>query len=273
MSASPNLRAGAQNRIDRARTRAWAGPPSRPRARRGRQHAFFRGPLVLFVTLAGCTAASLGAADSPGGTTGGEGTGEAGDSVTPCRSASDCDDGVCDNGICVSPCTDVEDCPVGHYCSDASLCQPNNVPTCMLASDCVDGQICLEGYCSTPPSGSCNPGALDDGCGPRALCFERLDEDDVGDCYTMPGCASDGSCPVGASGAVCNEGYLFNKGRICLVGACVEEHHCPEGHPCVTADMVLGACSSGAFGSPCTEASHCNSGICNMFPGFVGYCG
>ena len=229
--------------------------------------------LAFFFVMGGCTGASLGSVDEGVGTTEG-GSDETGDGMEVCRSSADCDDdALCANGVCVPSCSHADECPVGHYCSEASLCQPNNVPTCMLATDCVDGQICLEGYCSTPPSGSCSPWGLDDGCGPRALCFERFEEEDVGDCYTMPGCASDGSCPVGASGAVCNDGYLFNKSRICLVGACVEPRHCPETHHCVTTGTVLGVCSSGALGSPCTQAGHCQSGVCHTVAGFVGQCG
>jgi hypothetical protein len=228
--------------------------------------------LVVWATwlLSACTTASLGSVGEDSGTSTGAQTGDV-DSAS-CRTAADCDDGVCDNGVCVSSCEHAEDCPAGHDCSEASLCQPNNVPTCTLAEDCVAGQICLYGYCSTPPSGVCDPHALDDGCGPRALCFERFDDDDVGDCYSMPACASDGSCPVGALGAVCNDGYLFNKDRICIISACVEPIHCPETFSCVSSGAVLGVCSDGSFGAPCTDPSHCTSNACNVLPGVGGYC-
>lgn len=251
---------------------------------------FLKTPTFLFVlsTLSatvGCEATIAGADDAADATGGpgdvdgdGDGNGDNGgaDGFEPCTADNPCPDGqFCFNGLCALGCTSDGDCADNQYCDTTSLlCQNNEVPVCMSDDDCADSQLCADGYCSTPPPNtSCDlENFLEDGCDTNALCLEQ--DDGSGACYSMPACASDGSCPVGIGGAVCNDGFLTSKGSICLLGFCTEEANCPDAFSCVlpTSGGGLGLCSSGVTGSPCTESDQCDSGTCNVIQGFVGLC-
>lgn len=193
----------------------------------------------------------------------------------PCSNDNPCPNGqFCWNGLCAIGCTSNGDCADDQYCdTDLLLCQNAEVPGCQNADDCFGEQICVQGLCSTPPEPTaCVVGASPDGCESNAVCFSEDDESTL--CYTMPACAEDGSCPVGLAGAVCNDGYLPDKDRICLLGACEDETHCPGAWSCVKpAEGSLGLCGSGTLGAPCIDGDDCSSGVCTNPLGAIGFCG
>lgn len=228
--------------------------------------------LCLFTvpTLPGCVATIAGSDESADGAT----SGDDGDSWTPCTADNPCPDGqFCFNGLCAVGCQSDGDCADNQYCdTDSLLCQNQQVPTCTGDGDCASSQICVNSYCTTPPVDvSCDPdNYLEDGCDSNAICLE--DVDGTSACYTMPACNADGSCPVGLEGAVCNDGYLSVKDRICLIGLCEDTANCPADYGCVRllANSPLGLCSNGGIGAPCADAADCTSGMCTTFPGFDG---
>jgi len=232
--------------------------------------------LFLALSLAPACDADLGElgddTDGSSETNDGESDGAEGGGFEPCSSSNPCGDGLfCFNGLCALGCTNNDNCADDQYCDTSSLlCQNNEVPSCQGNGDCFGEQLCLEGLCSTPPtSTTCTPNGSPDGCDSNAICFE----DDVAACYTMPACGEDGSCPVGFGGAVCNDGYLPEKDRICLLGGCETAAHCPDDWVCTKpGGSVLGVCGDGGLGSPCTDASECNSGVCNNPLGLLGIC-
>lgn len=215
--------------------------------------------------------------DSDGGSQTGnaEGGRAEGGEFEPCSGDNPCPDGLfCFNGLCALGCTNNDNCADDQYCDTSSLlCQNSEVPSCGGEADCLGEQLCLQGLCSTPPpSTACNPAGSPDGCESDAICF--ADEDESTACYTMPACGEDGSCPVGIGGAVCNDDYVPNKDRICLLGACETAEHCPADSACVRpAGSALGICGNGTIGSPCTDATECSSGLCNNPLGILGICG
>ncbi len=233
--------------------------------------------LFLALSLAAACDADLGELGDE--TDGASETGDAqsgsaeGGGFEPCSEDNMCPDGqFCFNGLCALGCTNNDNCADDQYCDTSSLlCQNNEVPSCGGNGDCLGDQLCLEGLCSTPPpSTACTPDGSPDGCESNAICFE----DDVAACYTMPACGEDGSCPVGLGGAVCNNDYLPNKDRICLLGACETAENCPADWSCAKPPGgPLGFCSSGTIGSPCTDATECVSGVCNNPLGILGICG
>lgn len=164
-----------------------------------------------------------------------------------CSSSNPCPSGMfCFNGLCAIGCTSNENCADDQYC-DGLYCVNTEVPTCTSDSNCYEGQICVQGVCSTPPpSTTCDPDQVvsgNDGCDNYSLCIDG-DDDGPEDpaCYTMPPCAEDGTCPVGAYGAVCNNEYI-NKARICLIGACESEANCPSGNVCCKiGNAPIGGC-------------------------------
>jgi hypothetical protein len=148
---------------------------------------------------------------------------------------------------------------------------------CGVSQPCPDGFTCVGGLCAvrTDVTG-CDVGQTvvgEDGCGPDAVCFEELD--DTTRCYGLPPCPSVGPCPVGPIGSTCNEGYLLNKHRICLIGQCEDASSCPTGWDCLRGPgaPVLGDCSDGSIGKICYEPSHCVSQTCvQAAPGWPGVC-
>lgn len=200
----------------------------------------------------------------------------AGEEWMPCSAANACPDGqFCFNGLCALGCQSDGDCADNQYCGteDDKLCHNKEVSTCPDVA-CAEGQMCVDGFCSTPPSDEvCMEGAPVDGCEANALCFEA--DESGAKCYTFPYCAQDGTCPVGTQGAVCNDGIIPEKDKICLVGLCTAAEHCPAEWFCVEfeANSVLGYCSNGGVGSVCSSAAECLSGNCQMaFPGLPGVC-
>ncbi len=234
---------------------------------------------ALGLSITGCDAdlgdagsdTDAGSADA-GGSNGDSGSSP--DGFEPCSNANPCPDGqFCFNGLCALGCTTDDNCADNQYCDTTSLlCQNVEVPTCEDADDCFGDQVCVGGLCSTPPvSTECMPAGSPDGCGSNAVCFAE-DDEGAAACYTMPACAEDGSCPVGLSGATCNDGYFPDKDRICLVGACESQANCPSDWSCVQgAGLPLGICSSGLIGSVCLEDDHCSTGSCMITFG-IGIC-
>jgi hypothetical protein len=138
--------------------------------------------------------------------------------------------------------------------------------------------VCNLGWCTAPPREvECDPfDPLDTRCTGTELCIEDVGPDDEfrTRCIEMPACGPAGECPPGVAGAVCNEGLLPGKERICLASFCLVETDCPQGFRCLDTTQVLGLCSSGGFGSPCITNPDCTSGRCITFiPGEVGFCG
>lgn len=213
--------------------------------------------------------------DSSGGTSNGNPTTGGSGEWTPCSAANPCPDGqFCFNGLCAIGCNSDGDCATDQYCATDGdrLCHNKEVPTCP-DTPCADGQVCINSFCSTPPPETqCTPQPVDDGCAKDALCIEA--EEGKPKCYTFPYCPADGVCPVGANGAVCNDGLLADKDKICLVGLCTATEHCPGDWHCVKFQgEVIGVCSSGSTGELCNENTECISGVCQEpLPDFPGFC-
>ncbi|MCP3101036.1 hypothetical protein LZ198_19355 [Myxococcus sp. K15C18031901] len=204
-----------------------------------------------------------------------------------CSANKPCPSGqFCFNGLCAIGCQSDDNCSKDQYCDTkdtgtaVSYCKSRTVPTCTGDSQCLSNQMCVEGLCSLrPPSNppSCDADATDgkDGCDAYSVCLEG-DESKAQQpyCANFAPCSVDGMCPVGLGGAVCNDGYLANKARFCMQGLCRENSNCPSSWSCVKpfTNAVLGFCSPGAFGFPCTENAHCVSGQCFAAPGFMGTC-
>jgi hypothetical protein len=182
----------------------------------------------------------------------------------------------CSNGVCETDCSDDGDCDDDEFCGLDGLCHANTVPGCSSDQDCAATQTCVNQICTAPGNGSCDlDNYLQDGCPSNAVCFEHPNRAEQGVCYPMQACAGDQSCPIGLGGAVCNTGQLPNKDEICLVGFCDVVANCPDLWSCVRFDnSVLGLCSDGGFGSPCSLDVHCLSASCAVLPGLGGgFCG
>lgn len=224
--------------------------------------------------------ASAGGAASAGGSATGGGTGLEPFTCSPTRM---CPNGqFCFNGLCAIGCQTNANCAADQFCDTEfdRLCHNRVVPTCTNQSGCASTQVCVSGFCSTPPPMTqCDPNQVPsgmDGCDMNSLCVDPV-ETNVADpkCYSFPACAPDKTCPTGLQGAVCNDGLIPNKGRVCLTGLCRTVANCPSNWACIkfTATDVLGVCSSKGVGSPCTAPSECLSGNCLIsFPGFPGLC-
>lgn len=232
----------------------------------------------------GGTGGGSGGGNATGGGTGGGGTGGGGGTaLVGCSTAAPCPSGqFCFNGLCAIGCQSNANCAADQWCDTEfdHLCHNNQVQTCSGASGCLSTQECVSGFCSTPPpTTQCNPDQAasgNDGCDANSICVDTSDtaaQDPQ--CHTFPACAQDKTCPVGLQGAVCNDGLIPNKARICLIGLCKDAGHCPSNWLCFkfNANDVLGMCSNKGTGAPCGSAADCQSGNCNQaFPGFPGIC-
>lgn len=226
-----------------------------------------------------------GAGGGTANTGGGSGGGGGGSQVIElwCSSSRPCPSGqFCFNGLCALGCTSNANCRSDQYCDTEGdrLCHNTAVPTCNVAGDCAEQQICTAGFCSTPPpQTTCDPDKApsgNDNCDSRSVCF---DEGDHGNpmprCHTFPACAADKTCPTGTSGAICNDGLIPNKEKICLIGMCDTVSHCPANWACVRGLQtdVLGFCSPKTAGAPCASAADCLSNNCYQpIAGLVGFC-
>ncbi|MDC0717009.1 hypothetical protein POL25_08905 [Nannocystis sp. bb15-2] len=194
----------------------------------------------------------------------------------PCSSSNPCPDGqFCWNGICAIGCTSNGDCAEDQFCATDTdmLCHNKEVTTCPEVP-CEEGQVCKSGFCSTPPPPTqCTPSPVDDGCESNAVCFQETE--DKASCYTLPYCSQDGTCPTGTEGAVCNNGLLPDKDKICLIGVCTEASNCPTDWKCIKdqPNAVVGYCSDGGTFAPCNSNADCLSNACDQpFPGQAGFC-
>jgi hypothetical protein len=194
-----------------------------------------------------------------------------------CSSASPCPSGmVCINGLCAAGCQADEDCAAEQYCDTQfdRLCHGQAVTTCP-ATACAASQVCLAGLCSTPAPPTPCTRSLDghDGCDQYSICFEEAENQNR--CHTFPPCPEDGHCPVGTSGAVCNEGDLSGKAHICLTGMCKTPAHCPSGFRCLLPGFSpLGLCSDGRLAMPCLAPADCQAGLtcAGALAGMPGFC-
>jgi hypothetical protein len=199
-----------------------------------------------------------------------------------CSSSKPCPDGqFCFNGTCAPGCQTNGNCASDQYCDTEDgppyFCKNKTVSSCP-ATPCGEGFDCVSGLCTAKQEQreQCSPRPdFNDGCDKYSVCYDE-DEDGptAASCYSFPACAEDGSCPVGQFGAVCNDGYIPNKGRFCMPATCKDASHCPSNWKCVRfqENQVLGICSSGGAGSFCQTAADCTSGTCSAMPGFPGIC-
>lgn len=245
----------------------------------------------LLVLAVGCGDTSTGT-DGDGNTDGGGGGNNNGGNTLPqglCNAANACPSGqFCFNGICALGCTSNANCAADQYCDTAetgpiSYCKSKTVATCTGDAQCAASQLCLKGFCSVKPPEQkpvCDPekaGSAEDGCDKYSICSDPNEENGSAQdayCASFPPCPESGVCPTGQFGAVCNDGYLPAKGRFCMEGLCKTNANCPSNWSCVMpyANAVLGFCSSGAPGMPCTGNAQCASGSCFSNPGFAGVC-
>lgn len=202
-----------------------------------------------------------------------------------CSASSPCPSGqFCFNGLCAVGCQSNANCAADQYCDTqyTQACHNKVVKACP-ETPCATGQICVSGLCSTPPAATqCNPQNVttgNDGCESNALCIDSVDDEEESKsnpkCYTFPPCGENKTCPVGAQGAVCNDGLIPNKGYVCLTGLCKTSADCPAEWTCSkpNASSVIGMCATGSVGSPCNQPSDCQSGNCmTAAPGFPGVC-
>lgn len=198
-----------------------------------------------------------------------------------CSTSQPCPGGqYCWNGLCLPGCLTNKDCAADQYCSidgvGSGVCVNKEVPSCTNDDQCDDGEVCKNGMCSKVTPKNCTPRADGmDGCDAFSICF---DEDDEGPkaaaCYAFPPCGENGACPVGQLGAMCNDGDIPQKARICLTSLCKSAAHCPQGFRCIVLSGTIGMCSSGSIASPCKSKEDCAAGLnCQgALPGFPGIC-
>ncbi|QSQ24804.1 hypothetical protein JY651_07635 [Pyxidicoccus parkwayensis] len=242
--------------------------------------------LFLALAVVGCGNSNEGGGDDGGKDAGPTDPHSQGGGL--CSASNACPSGqFCFNGLCAIGCQSDSNCAADQYCdledmgTPVAFCKKKSVSTCSSDSQCASNQRCVEGLCSlrppaNPPSCNANTSDFNDGCDKYALC---LDPDDSGAqqpyCASFPSCPQNGVCPTGQGGAVCNDGYIPNKGRFCMQGACKDNSNCPSQWSCVKpfTNAVLGFCSPGAMGFPCTENAQCASGQCMASaPGMMGMC-
>lgn len=140
----------------------------------------------------------------------------------------------------------------------------SSLPTECPGRPCGALEVCYRGACEprTTTTSTCvvEFAAMgQDQCPIDALCTRGTPFDR---CELQVPCAADGGCELGSLGAVCNDGYLLDKARVCLAGWCVEQADCPEGLKCVLGDNKLGRCSSGKTGSACLSSTDCEQNGC-----------
>ena len=232
--------------------------------------------LLAVALLLGCDANLGSVATSSAGSEGDESTttGGGGEPIA-CIGGELCPINTrCSNGLCATECTGAGDCAGDEFCGLDELCHGTTVPSCSADKDCAVTQACVNQICTT--DAACDlDNYLQDGCPSNAVCLEDFDSEGLGFCHEMPACAAEQTCPIGLGGAVCNTGQLPTKDEICLAGLCDVVDDCPNAWSCVRYDnSVLGLCSDGGFGSPCTVDGHCLSGACVQLPGVGGgFCG
>ncbi len=223
---------------------------------------------------------SPGNPGNPAGDAGPAGPGSPADSLI-CSATKACPSGeFCFNGICAYGCTADGNCASNQYCDTAftKTCQNKAAPPgCTKDGDCATNQVCVSGLCSVVPAETpaCTPPAgANDGCDAKSVCLAGR-QGRANSCLTFPACGQDGSCPIGTTGAVCNDGYLQGKGRFCIPAMCKDAKNCPSASSCVpvATGAPLGQCSTGGTGQACDAMHACLAGLtCQSAPGFAGAC-
>jgi len=226
----------------------------------------------VIAAAAGCAHGATPSAGDGELTFGGGGSG-GGASAAGCSASVPCAPGsACHNGACAEGCNSDADCDASEYCAKGSsqFCQPRELSICPDVP-CAATQACVQGLCATQTGTACGPSAFNpgaDGCPEDELCMGQLEVNGVlvetKQCYTLPACGPDNSCPVGTDGAVCSFGLIGNKDTFCIPNTCVGAENCPSSMSCVrlsTSDLV-GRCSDGLPGSLCSSGADCGSQSC-----------
>jgi len=238
----------------------------------------------MILVVLSATAMAL-ACDSGGGEGGEGGGGEGGGDM--CGGL--CLDGqYCWNGACLNGCTSDANCADDQYCViddeffNEGRCHDSEVPGCQSDADCLDTQECLSGACVAQPE---EPTACEwkpdmtDGCPADQVCIGDPEEGETTECYAMPACGADGSCPTDVAGAVCNvkedgSKIIPSKTGICLMGLCLGDDDCPAAMDCVSMAGDIGACLPEGmnFGcesdDDCAADETCEMGMCIPDMGF-----
>jgi hypothetical protein len=203
-----------------------------------------------------------------------------------CSGSMPCPPGsICHNGACAAGCNVDADCAADQVCAleAGQICQPRELPSCPAEAACTDTQVCVDGLCGVQTGAACgpNPFGTGDGCPDDQICLTQAGVDgtiiDTRQCYALPGCSPQHTCPIGPSGAVCSAGIMADKLALCLPGLCLGPEHCPDGFVgCVRASATdtFGHCTDGAAGSLCKTTADCGTGTCTTdMPGLLGRCG
>jgi len=184
----------------------------------------------------------------------------------------------CWNGVCVDGCLTNDNCADDQYCLedeffDQGKCVPKEAQGCANDDDCEGAQVCQKGACVTPvaeedqPTDGCQwKPDFTDGCPDSQVCFEEYDEEGKltdSECYAMPACGEDGSCPIDVEGGVCNEKadgkkIIPTKARICLMGLCLSNADCPTTMMCYKFAGDIGGCME--KGLMCESDEDCDEG-------------
>ena len=224
------------------------------------------------------------AGEEQSGTEGAAGAGGV-PTAAPCSSTMPCAPGsICHNGACATGCNADADCGADEFCAlgGGQICQPRELPACPSEVSCADTQVCVDGLCGVQTGMGCgpNPFGEGDGCPEEQICLAQARVDgtviDTRQCYALPACSPELTCPIGSSGAVCSAGIMADKDALCLPGLCLGPEHCPEGFGCVRASdaETFGRCTDGSGGSLCKTTSDCKAGTCiTETPGLLGRCG
>ena len=189
----------------------------------------------------------------------------------------------CWNGICANGCLSNGDCAADQYCAEDDFfpegkCVAKVVPGCASDADCASTQVCKNKTCVVKPAENAPACAwkpdMTDGCSELEVCIEEMDEagnDLPGECYAMPACGEDGSCPTDMGGATCNvktdsKKIIPSKSRICLMGLCLSKDDCPSEWDCQKVQGDIGVCFPGGFGDGgCETDDDCDAGeSCTM---------
>jgi hypothetical protein len=232
--------------------------------------------LATLMLLAACGESKEPDEEKPGTTRGYSDCGSNSGSLVRCQPGQYCSDSVL--SLCNSGCLTDNNCSSNQVCekqggNNVGTCQNTSTAACSASQPCPGGQTCVNGVCQAQ-SAQCTPRPDGlDGCDNLSLCIASGPQ--TAACVSFAACGAGGTCPVGLTGAVCNDGYIPNKGRFCLPEACTQNYHCPANWACVKypATSVLGECSDRAFGAGCTQDSECLSNRCfGASPGLMGTC-
>ena len=136
----------------------------------------------------------------------------------------------CRTKLCYARCSGEADpsCTEAEYCSPESTCDDIAPPPCPERACPPTPYECLDGTCVLP-SGPCANVDEGDGCPGNSLCRASR-------CYALERCGRDDVCRVGTLGAMCNAGDdepFPLKLRLCLIGHCRTDDHCPPDKRCV----------------------------------------